>query len=204
MEMEWTDEPQTTLPLQPPPQPPLPPSQATRSELGEADYFVEQVGLLVASPPLTSSVSSFRVQGTEMEEEQRQAEDGEVSTVVVAEACMNSGANNEEPEHTQVGPKATPQTLVLLMPPTHSVDETEEQMVLVVEMNGFSEENGWKRSGIRTGHHTIGVMEEEGETKEQKLPAGLAVLIARSDPSGTSWIRVQDKDGWHGKEDLWK
>ena len=36
---------------------------------------------------------------------------------------------------------AAPETSVLVLPPSHSVEETEQQMVLVVEMNGFSEEH---------------------------------------------------------------
>ena len=49
VETEQAEEPQATLPLQ---QPPLPPSQETRSEMGEADHRVdEQMGGLVPSPP---------------------------------------------------------------------------------------------------------------------------------------------------------
>ena len=39
VETEQAEEPQATLPLQPPP---LPPSQETRSEMGEADHRVDE------------------------------------------------------------------------------------------------------------------------------------------------------------------
>ena len=188
------EEPQATLPLQPPVQPPLPPSQATRSEFGEADHLVEHVGKLVASP--SSAPKAMEL------DERRQAGDGGVTMMVVAEKCMNGGAHNEEPEHPQAALQAAPPTSVLVLPPSHSVEETEQQMVVVVEMNRFSEENVWKRTAVGTGRHMVGVRGGE-EEKKQEWPAGLGGLITRSDPSGTWWFRVRD-DGGHGKEDLWK
>lgn len=44
--------------------------------------------------------------------------------MVVTEKCMNGRANDEEPEHRQVAPKATPQTFVLMIAPSITVDET--------------------------------------------------------------------------------
>ena len=89
-------------------------------------------------------------------EEQRQAGDGGVTMVVVAEKCMNDGADNEESEH----PQGAPQTSVLVLPPLRSVEEMDQQMVVVVEVNGFSKEDVWKRTGVGTGHHMVGVRGE--------------------------------------------
>ena len=206
------EEPQATLPLQPPVQPPLPPSQATRSEFGEADHLVEQVGKLVASP--SSAPKAMEL------DERRQAGDGGVTMMVVAEKCMNGGAHNEEPEHPQAALQAAPPTSVLVLPPSHSVEETEHQMVVVVEVNGFSKEDVWRRTVIGTRHHMVRVRGEEKENEQEKhlvvpadnngcataneqqqqrlpakepptpwplptmqeLPAGVGALIARSDP----------------------
>ena len=53
-------------------------------------------------------------------EEQRQAGDGGVTMVVVADKSINGGADNEEPEHPQAALQAAPQTSVLVLPPSHS------------------------------------------------------------------------------------
>ena len=212
VEMEQAEEPQATVPLRPPPQPPLPPSQARRPELGEGDHLIGQVGKLGAPPPSTPKAME--------QEEQRQAGDGGVTMVVVADKSMNGGADNEEPEHPQAVPQAAPQTSVLVLPPSHSVEETEHQMVVVVEVNGFSKEDVWKRTVIGTRHHMVRVRGEEKENEQEKhlvvpadnngcataneqqqqhlpakepptpwplptmqeLPAGVGALIARSDP----------------------
>ena len=59
------------------------------SEMGEADHLVEQVDELVASPPSAPKAMEL--------DEQRQAGDGGVTLVDIAENCMNGEADNEEP-----------------------------------------------------------------------------------------------------------
>ena len=52
--------------------------------------------------------------------------------VVVAEECLNSGADNrEEPEHRQAGPQAASQICALALPPSHPVGETGQQEQVV-------------------------------------------------------------------------
>ena len=50
------------------------------------------------------------------------------------------------------------------------MEETKQQTVVVVEMNGFSEEDVWKRTGIGTDHHMVGVRGQEEEKKSRSCP----------------------------------